>query len=87
MAIEHSCSHAATTRCPVHEPGRPRRKKCPVCGSDWTLATGVYAVVKWRGDGRYRIEEAIARYSRRELADERAIAEGPDYVSRFLSEE
>ncbi len=82
-ATEHSCSSAQFAHCPVHQPGKPKTKKCPNCGAVWATHTGTYAVVKWRGDGRYSVEEAVATYARAGAAQRRANEDGL-LVVRFL---
>ena len=83
VATAHSCSGQHSPRCPTHQAGRPKTKACPVCNAAWATHQGVYAVVTWRGDGRYSVDEAHATYVR-EAAAERRAAEDPTLVVRFL---
>ncbi len=84
IATEHSCSSAQFAHCKVNQPGKPKTKKCPNCGSVWAVHVGTYAVVVWRGDGRYRVEDAVATYARQAAAERRA-KQDENLVVRFLS--
>ena len=55
---------------------------CDYCGMKLYATEGAFRVFKWRGDGRYRENEAVATYSRRDTADRHAERLGPDYVVR-----
>lgn len=57
MAVRYDCPHHVTSRC-THGTRKPRGSKCPGCGSTVYERHGVYAVLPWRSDGRYRVEDA-----------------------------
>lgn len=68
-AWQHWCPRPG---CPNSGPrsGRPRRPpRCGLCGSQWiTDGPGGYYVLPWRGDGRYRISQAVKGPYRNQLA-------------------
>ena len=51
---------------------RRARETCPRCGGATFLQVGTYALVPWRGDGRYRLEQAVRTYAREGAADRAA---------------
>ena len=55
---------------------------CDYCGMKLWETNGMFRVFKWRRDGRYRDEDAVATYSRRDTADLHADRLGLDYVVR-----
>jgi hypothetical protein len=63
--------------------GAPKRKKCAYCGSRIEVQEGVYGVFVWRGDGRYRRENAERLFAREAKADA-YIAIDPRFVVRWL---
>ncbi len=84
IATEHRCMLARFAACTGPTSGQPKRKKCPGCGAAFIVSQGTYAVVVWRGDGRYRVEDAIATYAREATALRRA-AQDDRLVVRFLT--
>ena len=42
---------------------------CPRCGDHLRQVRVTFALVPWRGDGRYSLADAIATYSRESAAD------------------
>lgn len=62
--------------------GRP---VCRRCGAELIAGAYTFAVVEWRGDGRYSISDALATYARRGTATNNANRRGPAYVVRTLS--
>lgn len=63
--------------------GAPKRKKCAYCGGTLATMTGVYGVFVWRGDGRYRIADAVATFARETRADAYT-ARDERYVVRWI---
>lgn len=55
---------------------------CGYCGMKLWATDGAFHVLKWRGDGQYRDNEAVATYSRRDTAERHAERLGPDFVVR-----
>lgn len=84
MAFEHGCYSGASIRCPRHVAGRPRGKKCPVCGTPWTVVQGRYALLEWREDGRYSADQALLIRSTQTMA-ERGITDPNRQMVRFLA--
>ena len=79
-----------SSACPVRGPRvvfgtRKGRVACKACGS---VAFGPYtvthAVVPWRADNRYRLDQAISTHRTIDAADAAAVAAGPEYVGRTL---
>jgi hypothetical protein len=86
MGHQHSCMYGSTSQCRRNVAGKPKSKKCPGCGGHWLIQEGMFGVFTWRGDGRYRLEDAHATYSSEKLAYRR-ITTGlnPTWVVRFIS--
>ena len=42
---------------------------CPTCHGELIEVRVTFAIVPWRGDGRYSLEDAVATYSREVMAD------------------
>ena len=80
VTVTH-CPYASLPGCVRY--GAASVKRCRACGSDTYAESGLWAVVPWRGDGRYSIGQAHATYRSRTLADRRA-ATIPDAVVRFV---
>ena len=55
---------------------------CDYCGAVLCCIVGEFHVLKWRGDGKYRAEDAAATYSRRGSAEACAYRLGCEYVVR-----
>lgn len=70
-----------TTSCTAGGSGRgPER--CPKCGGRSTFQTaGVYAVYVWRGDGRYKLEDAKGHRLTERAADALAARLDPGDLS------
>lgn len=83
IGTEHRCQLARFAACTGPTSGRPTRKKCPGCGADFIVSQGTYAVIAWRGDDRYRVEDAVATYARYSAAERRS-KEDERLVVRFL---
>lgn len=81
MAIRHQCSLRVTDRCAQGSGRGPA--KCRGCGGAVYRQEGVYGVFTWRGDGKYRIEDAHATYQT-ERAAERRLVENENWVVRFV---
>lgn len=84
IGAEHSCPLRVSAHCTPPTSGRPKRAKCPACSAALVTHEGTYAVVAWRGDGRYDLDQAVATHAREATARRRAERQGPDYVVRFL---
>lgn len=84
VGTEHRCQSARFAACTGPTSGHPRRKKCPGCGSSFIVSQGTYAVVVWRGDGRYYLDQSVATYARADAAQRRA-DQADNLVVRFLS--
>lgn len=63
--------------------GAAKRKKCAYCGGAIVIQPGVYGVFVWRGDGRYRLDDAVATFARERTADAYTARDGR-YVVRWL---
>ena len=68
---------------------RQARETCPRCGGMTFVQVGTYALLPWRGDGRYRLEQAVKTYASESAADRaaRAAYEASDprgLVVRFI---
>lgn len=83
IGTEHRCQSARFAACTGPTSGRPTRKNCPGCGSAFIVSQGTYAVIVWRGDGRYRVEDAVATYARKPAAERRS-RQDETLVVRFL---
>lgn len=83
MAYQHTCLAQGTWLCRRDAPGKPKTKVCPRCGGRWTLAEGRYALLPWRGDGRYTAEQAIVIRDSYAAA-ERHVTNGDTQCVRFL---
>lgn len=81
MAFRYRCTLDVSVHC-VRGRGKGPGK-CPKCGGPIFVQEGVYGVFTWRGDGRYRREDAHAVYQV-EGAAERKTAEDPNWVVRFI---
>ena len=55
---------------------------CHYCGMKLWETDGAFYVLKWRGDGQYWENDAVATYIRRDAANRHAERLGPDYVVR-----
>lgn len=84
-AARHTCTALATIHCAQGREGKPRTKRCPACRAPWMIETGWWGVFRWRGDGRYRLEDAVATRARRYDADRRAYG-NRDLVVRFVAD-
>ena len=42
---------------------------CPRCAGELYSVRVTFAIVPWRADGRYRLADAVATYSRERMAD------------------
>lgn len=62
LASRHYCPlRASVVRCVGVTSGKgPASGKCKGCGAPLTVERGLHGVYLWRGDGRYRVEEALA---------------------------
>ena len=83
---------AACVSCTWHgiPSARKTRETCPWCGGSTFVQTGTYALIPWRGDGRYTIDQAVRTYAREGAADRAAqkhYDEGDprELVVRFLT--
>lgn len=63
--------------------GAAKRKKCAHCGGRIDVQEGVYGVFVWRGDGRYRRENAERLFAREATADAFTTTD-PRFVVRWL---
>ncbi len=81
---EYRCPLRVSSQCMPPTPNRSGRTTCAACGSKLLGITGVYAVVPWRGDGRYTVSQAAQVFVRRGPAQMAANALGDDYVVRFI---
>lgn len=84
-ATRHECIHRGQLGYGVHDSGsgQPKRKKCRYCGGGFSILTGWYCVFVWRGDGRYRIEDAVSVHNRESLADT-AASRDSSHVVRWI---
>ena len=81
MAKRHECVTNMSVHC-TKGSGVPKRRKCAWCGSGFLVEEGVYGVFEWRGDGRYKLEDAKRVYQSRLAADK--FIGGRALVSRFI---
>lgn len=71
IARRHRCATRTSVHC-TRGNGRATRQRCAWCGSRIHTEAGVWTVLPWRGDGRYRMEDAVSTH-RSERAAERSI--------------
>jgi len=64
--------------------GKPPAK-CEYCGGGISSMVGVLAVIAWRQDGRYQLDDAVKVFVRQKAAEAHCDALGDDYVVRFLA--
>jgi hypothetical protein len=83
MAYQHTCLSQGTWLCLRSAPGKPSTKRCQRCGGHWQVTQGRYAVLPWRGDGRYDADQALGIYNSRPVA-ERHITDPGQQCIRFL---
>lgn len=84
---EYECSLRGanvSAHCTAPTSRKPTTKRCPGCGAEFVVRVGTYAVVPWRGDGRYSLDQAVATRASRPAAWALAQKSGPQYVERFL---
>lgn len=74
--------HTWCHRCTDDEP--KARRLCGSCGARLQTWEGTWAVVPWRGDGRYSVADALATFASRVRADDYAERAGESYVTRWL---
>lgn len=82
--LEHYCGLNVSPQCTPPTSGKPKRKRCPACAGEIVVHAGTYAIVPWRGDGRYELDQAIETRSTRAQAWAAAQKAGPEFVERFL---
>lgn len=84
LATRHRCINNISSDC-ARGAGKPRRKKCGVCGGALTVETGLYGVFVWRRDGLYPLSDALATYLTRPAAERYIKAKGDDrLVDRWV---
>jgi hypothetical protein len=83
-AFRYGCSLRISVHCERGR-GRAPRCKCRYCGGLLRTASGIYGVFTWRGDGRYRLEDAHATYIQEGAAD-RFAARCSEHVVRFITD-
>ena len=59
VSVRHRCMSNHSVLC-TRGNGKPSRKSCKHCGSSLYVESGVWCVVPWTGDGRYRLEDAVS---------------------------
>ena len=86
VSYRHKCSSQSSPCFCTRGNGKPRRKACKHCGASLYVESGVWAAIPWRGDGRYRVEDAVSTH-RNEDAARRVVDADPGLalVVRFLS--
>ena len=94
IATDRNARRASCISCHWHgvPSARRARETCPRCGGATFVQVGTYALLPWRGDGRYRLGQAVKTYAREGVADRAArlaYDEGDtrDLVVRFLTRE
>lgn len=80
-AFRYWCPARVSAHC-QHGTGKPRAAKCHRCGSEFLVQAGIWGVFEWRGDGRYRLEDAASTYVRLASAEK---ARKGDQVVRFVA--
>ena len=88
-ALQHTCSNARESWSGYrHTFGHGKGPaKCHYCKSAMYTTEGVYAVMEWRGDGRYSVSDARATYLTERAAEAKRKAldpSGDTLVVRFL---
>lgn len=66
IATRYRCPLQVTAQC---WGDKSKRASCPGCGARLHTLTGLWGVFTWRGDGRYRAEDAHRTYVRKSAAD------------------
>ena len=71
---------------------RRARETCPRCGGATFVKAGTYALLPWRGDGSYRLEQAVKTYASEIVADRAAhiayeASDPRGLVVRFIARE
>ena len=87
MGYEHHCVNIDTPGSgAMHTRGTGRGpNKCRYCGSAVMNTPGMYGVFTWRGDGKYKIENALWSYSSAKVAAHKVLnADEPGLVVRFV---
>ncbi len=74
LARRHYCEHqdnpaAGLSTFHTRGNGKPRTKRCTYCGGRLVEVTGLWGVFEWRGDGRYRLADAIRTFTIESRAD------------------
>lgn len=64
--------------------GKPKRKTCGRCGSQWLVEQGTYGVFVWTGDGRYPASDAVRTFRTEASAEAYAVKTSPEYVVRWV---
>jgi hypothetical protein len=68
LGVRHWCvsrDSAGTTWAQFHTAGygRPRSARCTYCRGELVTETGLHCVLAWRGDGRYRLGDAVSTHA------------------------
>lgn len=86
VSYRHKCSAQASPYFCTSGNGKPSRKACKHCGGSFYVESGVWVAIPWRGDGRYRVEDAVSTH-RNEDAARSVVDADPNMtlVVRFLS--
>lgn len=87
LGHEHRCPLNRFAHCRAHQAGKPKTRRCPGCGSPWSVHRGTYGVFTWLGDGRYPIARAHGTFAT-ERAAYRLADRHPteNWVVRFIDE-
>ena len=84
VSVRHRCMINQSVLC-TRGSGNPSRKWCRYCGSRLMVERGVWCVVPWTRDGRYRLADAVSVH--RSEAAAQSVVDGDvsdTLVVRFL---
>lgn len=85
-SFRYQCEHRRTMHCDQGT-GKPTRKRCRSCGGQFLVWRGRWAVFVWRGDGNYRIADALHIARSEAAADKLAEPlDGDKHCVRFVTE-
>lgn len=83
QAVRHRCASSLGSVHCTRGNGRPTRQTCRHCRGILLIEKGLWGVFVWRGDGRYRLEDAISTATREAVAERRCTEEN-QHVVRWI---